>query len=180
MRRSRLLLLGAVVGSLGLTGAAVATGEPELTATGEGAVAGTDASAVFRIADRRVRQVRYVDDATLSYSFTLENHGWRSIAVTGLRPPDPEPRLFDYRRVVDADGAESFEVPARGSTRVTVEMLMRGCETLSARAGSFATEVELVLEDGDTVVVAFPEEVRAGSPREAGCADATATSRPRA
>jgi hypothetical protein len=181
VRRSHVLVLGGVVAaSLGLTGVAVATAEPELVASGEGSVSGTDASAVFGIADRSIRQVRYVDGETLAYTFTVENDGWRPVMVTGLRPPDPEPRLFDYRRVTDEDGADVFAVPARGSAEVTVEMLMRGCETLSARAGSFATEVELMTEGGRSVVVEFPEEVRAGSPREAGCANATATSRPRA
>jgi hypothetical protein len=181
VRRSRLLVLGGVVvASLGVTGVSVATAEPELVAAGEGSVSGTDASAVFGVADRSIRQVRYVDGEILSYTFTVENDGWRSVTVTGLRRPDPEPRLFSYRRVVDEDGASTFSVPARGSAEITVEMLMRGCETLSARAGSFATEVELMTEGGGSVVVDFPEEVRAGSPREAGCANATATSRPRA
>ena len=102
--------------------------------------------------------------------------------MTGLRAPDPQPRLFEYQRVVGADGEETLTLPARGSARVTVELLMRGCETLSARAGSFVTDVALELEGAGlprgTVTVAFPEEVRAGSPREAGCADATASSRP--
>ena len=59
---------------------------------------------------------------------------------------------------------------------------MGGCETLSARAGSFVTEVALrtqqagVLED--EVSVTLPEEVHTGSPREAFCPESTASSRP--
>ena len=59
---------------------------------------------------------------------------------------------------------------------------MVSCETLSARAGSFATHVNLstsragILED--QVVVELPEEVHTGSPREAFCPRATADSRP--
>ena len=55
-------------------------------------------------------------------------------------------------------------------------------QTLSARAGSFATEVSLrtsragVVED--VVTVELPEEVHTGSPREVFCPRATATSRP--
>jgi hypothetical protein len=59
---------------------------------------------------------------------------------------------------------------------------MGGCETLSARAGSFVTEVALATERmgvvSDDVTVALPEEVHTGSPREAFCPNATATSRP--
>jgi hypothetical protein len=59
---------------------------------------------------------------------------------------------------------------------------MHACETLSARAGSFATEVALrVVRAGvlaDAVRVTLPEEVHTGSPREASCPRATASSRP--
>jgi hypothetical protein len=61
-------------------------------------------------------------------------------------------------------------------------MRMEACERLSARAGSFATEVNLrttragfVDED---VHLTLPEELHTGSPREAFCPESTASSRP--
>lgn len=182
MRRGLTVAATVTLVTVAATGVAVATASPDLAATGDSSVRGTEASAVFGIGDRKIRQIRYADGGTLAYTFTVENDGWLPVTVTGLREPDPQPRLFAYQRVVGADGQETFTLPARGSAEVTVELLMRGCETLSARAGSFVTEVELELESAgvprDTVTVEFPEEVRAGSPREAGCANATASSRP--
>ncbi len=182
MRRSLTVAATVTLATVAATGVAVATASPDLAATGDGSVGGTVASAVFDIGDRRIRQIRYVDGGTLAYTFAVDNDGWLPVTVTGLRKPDPQPRLFEYQRVVGADGQETVTLPARGSAEVTVELLMRGCETLSARAGSFVTEVELELESAgvarNTVTVEFPEEVRAGSPREAGCANATASSRP--
>ena len=59
---------------------------------------------------------------------------------------------------------------------------MGGCESLSARAGSFVTEVVLRTEQAgvfdDAVTVTLPEELHTGSPREAFCPESTATSRP--
>lgn len=182
MRRAITVAGTVTLATVAATGVAVATATPDLAGSGDGSVTGTTGSAVFSVGDRTIHQIRYVDGGTLAYTFAVENDGWMPLTVSGLRAPDPQPRLFEYQRVVDAEGRESFTVPARGSTQVTVELLMRGCETLSARAGSFATEVELEIESAGvprgTVTVAFPEEVRAGSPREAGCADATASSRP--
>ena len=61
-------------------------------------------------------------------------------------------------------------------------MVMHGCETLSARAGSFATQMSLRAELAGVidqeVTVTIPEEVHTGSPREVFCPNATATSRP--
>ena len=54
---------------------------------------------------------------------------------------------------------------------------MGGCESLSARAGAFVTEVVVRTDRGDTSVP-LPEELHTGSPREAFCPNSTATSRP--
>lgn len=183
MNRRVTAALTAVVLLLLGTGAAVAATGPSLRGDGPAAVTGTPASGVFEIGGRTVRQIRYVDRGTLGYSFRLVNDGALPVTVEGLVVPAHEPRLFEHLRLVDAEGAERFTVPARGAVPVELQLLMTGCETLSARAGSFVTEATLAvsgpmgLGSGETTVQ-LPEEVRAGSPREAGCANATATSRP--
>ena len=181
MRRAfAVLLVGLLL--LGGAGVAVAKGEPVLAAHGPTEVRGTEETAVFRIGTRLVRQVRYDDRQTLVYSFVLANDGRLPLTVTGLAEPEVPPRLFDYEKVTDEEGNEEFSLAAGERRTVRVSMLMTACETLSARAGSFATEVLLrtrtagVVED--VVTVDFPEEVHTGSPREAFCPNATATSRP--
>lgn len=163
-------------------GVAVARTDPSLVAHGPASVKGTEATAVFRIGSRTVRQVRYADRETLVYSFALANEGRLPVTVTGLAPLERTPRLFRYVGITDGSGREELTIPAGGRTTVEVRMLMHACETLSARAGSFATEVRLRTERagviGDVVTVPFPEEVHTGSPREAFCPNATATSRP--
>lgn len=182
MRRHLLALLVALLVVAGGAGVAVANAPVRLEATGPTGVTGTEASAVFTIADRTIRQVRYHDGEVLSYSFRLRNDGSLPVTVTGLSPLGREPRLFRYVAFVDAEGARRFTVPAGGTTRVALRMRMQNCETLSARAGSFASEVALTTTRAgflDTsVVLALPEEVHTGSPREAFCPRATATSRP--
>lgn len=163
-------------------GVAAAKSQPSLSAHGPTAVSGTDATAVFRIGDRTVRQVRYQDRETLVYSFVLANDGRLPVRVAGLAPVRPEPKLFRYSKLTDGDGNTEFTIAAGERRTVRLSMLMLACETLSARAGSFATEVNLetsragVLDD--EVTVTLPEEVHTGSPREAFCPRATATSRP--
>lgn len=170
-----LLLLGA--------GAAVAVTAPPLRAEGPTSVTGTPATGVFEIGGRTIRQIRYVDRGTLGYSFRLTNDGALPVTVEGLVVPEREPRLFEHLRLLGPGDVERFTVPAGESVTVELQLLMTGCESLSARAGSFVTEVGLAvagpfgLGAGETAVD-LPEEVRAGSPREAGCANATATSRP--
>jgi hypothetical protein len=180
--RHALAALLAVVLLLGGAGVAMASGDPALVAHGPTSVSGTEATAVFRVGGRTVRQVRYADRERLVYSFVLDNAGRLPVTVNGFAPLARPPRLFEYTGVTDASGRERFTVPAGERTRVEVSMLMHSCETLSARAGSFATEVRLrtvrVRLIEDVVTVAFPEEVHTGSPREASCPDATATSRP--
>ncbi|HEX6247894.1 MAG TPA: hypothetical protein VFZ64_08500 [Nocardioidaceae bacterium] len=180
MRRA---LTAAVTTALlvGGAGVAVAGGDPTLVAHGPTTVTGTDATAVFELSGRTVRQVRYADRETLVYSFSLENAGRLPVRVTGIAPLERPPRLFEYVGLSDASGRETFTIPPGRRRAVEVSMLMHSCETLSARAGSFATEVAVRTERAgvveDVVTVAFPEEVHTGSPREASCPRATATSR---
>lgn len=174
-----LIPLGLAVGG---AGAATVGSDPVLVAHAPTSVSGTEATAVFRVGGRTVRQVRYADRERLTYSFVLENRGRLPVTVAGLAALPRTPRLFEYVDVTGA-GRSRFTVPAGGRRTVEVGMVMHACETLSARAGSFATEVALRTERAgglvdDVVTVAFPEEVHAGSPREASCPEATATSRP--
>jgi hypothetical protein len=66
--------------------------------------------------------------------------------------------------------------------QLTLALRMGGCETLSAPAGAFVTEVRVRTEQAgvfdDDVTISLPEEVHTGSPREAFCPRSTATSRP--
>ncbi len=161
----------------------MAASSPQLRATGPTSVTGTDGTSVFEIADRKIRQVFYRDRGTLVYTFTLANDGSLPVRVTGFEPPELDPRLFDYLEVTDSEGRTEFGIGGGETTKVQLHLRMTGCETLSARAGSSAVEVTLVTTGplglgGDEVTVALPEEVRTGSPREVGCANATATSRP--
>lgn len=168
-----------LVGTVGMTAAGY---EPALATHGPTSVSGTEESAVFDIGSRTVRQVQYADDRTLVYSFTLENEGRVPVTVSGIAPLEHAPRLFRYSGLTGADGQESFTLSGGERTTVDLSMRMRGCETLSARAGSFATEVALHVEVAgvfdDVVTVPLPEEVHTGSPREALCPNATASSRP--
>ena len=180
-RRVLATVLAALMLATG-AGVAVASSEPTLVSHGPTDVRGTEATAVFRVGGRLVRQVRYADQETLVYSFDLANEGRVPVTVTGLVPTAVEPRLFRYLAATDEDGAAEFTLGAGERTTVEVSMRMHACETLSARAGSFATEVALHTRRAgvlDAVVtVRFPEEVHTGSPREAFCPNATATSRP--
>ncbi|MGZ4438474.1 MAG: hypothetical protein ACXVWU_05955 [Nocardioides sp.] len=182
VRRHLVALAVVLVVVVAGAGAAVAHQPPRLTATGPTRVAGTDASAVFRIGDRTIRQVRYRDHGTLVYTFTLRNDGPLPLTVTGLAPQAREPRLFHYLGVATPDGRSRFGLDPGSSQVVQVRLRMQHCETLSARAGSFADVVPLrTVRAGmlhDTVVVTFPEEVHTSSPREAFCPNSTATSRP--
>jgi hypothetical protein len=173
----RALLVGvAAVAVAGGTTVAVASGTPALTAGGPVTVAGTEASGVFTVADRTVRQVRYADRGTLRYTFTLTNDGRLPVTVTGLAREQDDPRLFD---VV---GLTSARIDAGSSATVTLSLDMNGCESLSSRSGSFVDEVAVATRQAgvfeDVVTVALPEEIHTGSPREAFCPESTATSRP--
>lgn len=174
----RTLLAGlGLVAVLGATGAAAVAGHsPGLTASGPVSVSGTEASGVFTIEDRTVRQVRYADRGTLRYRFTLTNEGRLPVTVTGLAERQADPRLFDL------SGLSSGELPPGGSEEFTLSLRMNGCESLSSRSGSFVSEIVIHTERmmwlRDSVRVALPEEIHTGSPREASCPGSTATSRP--
>lgn len=182
MRRHLLALLVAVLVVAGGAGVAVAKAPAELTAAGPAQVSGTDATAVFEVGDRTVRQVRYHDKGTLHYSFTLRNDGALPLTVNGLAPLDPAPKLFRYLALVDQHGSEGFEIGPGGAVGVELLIRMEACEELSARAGSFATELGVHTTRAgfmeQVVHVTLPEELHTGSPREAFCPQSTASSRP--
>lgn len=153
-----------------------------LTAEGPTEVDGTPASAVFELGDRTVRQVRYVDRGTLVYQFTLSNDGALPMTIEGLAPMRTKATLFTYKRLVNTQDSSRFTIGAGDTAVVRLSMLMSACERLSARAGSFASEVRLRTSrlgvvDKDVTVV-LPEEVHTGSAREAFCPRSSASSRP--
>jgi hypothetical protein len=179
----RVALLVAVVALLLVGGGvAVARGAPALRAGGPTSVSGTEATAVFRIADRTVRQVRYADGGTLRYTFRVTNEARLPLTIRGLADEQPDTRLFTYAALTGADGARSLRLGAGETGQLTLALEMGGCETLSARAGAFVTEVRVRTEQAgvfdDDVTITLPEEVHTGSPREAFCPESTATSRP--
>lgn len=182
MLRRTLLGLFLVLVLLGAGGVAVAGGSPRLSTSGPVSVAGTEASAVFTIADRTVRQVRYADRGTLRYSFSLTNEGRLPVEIQGLAERQPSARLFTYRSLSGPDGEAKTSLAAGESASFTLALFMSGCETLSARAGSFVSEVVVRTARAgvfaDEVRVTLPEEIHTGSPREAFCPRSTATSRP--
>lgn len=158
------------------SGVSVASGSPALSADGPVSVTGTEASGVFTVADRTVRQIRYDDQGTLRYTFTLSNDGRLPLTVTGLALDQGDPRLFDLV------GLSRGSLSPGESDEFTLALHMNGCESLSSRAGSFVSEVVVRTRQAgvfhDDVTVALPEEIHTGSPREAFCPESTATSRP--
>lgn len=176
MLRKALLVAALLVLLLLGGGIAVARGAPSLSAGGPIAVAGTDASAAFTIGGRTVRQVRYVDEGTLRYTFRITNDGRLPVHVLGLADDQPETRLFTISSMTDGT------IASGGAEEFTVSLDMAGCETLSARAGSYVTQIVVRTRTArmfeDTVELDLPEEIHTGSPREAFCPNSTATSRP--
>lgn len=171
MRRRATVVAALLVPALAAGGVVLARTGPDLAASGPTAVSGTEASATFRIADRTVRQVRYADGGTLRYTFSLTNDGLLPVEVVGLADEQPPSRLFAPTDLTAAD------LGPGESGRVTLSLAMGGCESLSARAGAFVTEVAVETDRGE-VTVTLPEELHTGSPREAFCPNSTATSRP--
>ncbi len=173
----RSLVAGAVVVAVaGGAGVAVGASAPTLTTGRTVAVTGTEASGSFTVAERTVRQVRYADQATLRYTFTLHNDGRLPVSVLGLAADQADPRLFD---LVDLTATD---LGPGETAELTLSLHMNGCESLSSRSGSFVSEVEVRTRQAgvfeDDVVLTLPEEIHTGSPREAFCPRSTATSRP--
>lgn len=182
MKRALAALTGTVLLVGGGAGVAVASAPTELAAVGPTSVSGTDATAVFEVGDRTIRQVRYQDRGTLAYTFGLRNTGALPVRVEGLRELARDPKLFRYVELIDEEGNRTFEVDAGETVTVTLRILMENCESLSARAGSFATELAVQTSrigfvEG-SVSLTLPEQLHTGSPREASCPRATASSRP--
>ncbi|WP_372727689.1 hypothetical protein [Nocardioides sp.] len=182
MLRRALLLVALFALVLGGGFVVAARQAPTLSTATPVEVAGTEASAVFTIGDRTVRQVRYADGGTLRYTFRLTNRGRLPVTVRGLAADQPDPRLFTYVALTGADGERDVRLGAGEDAAVTLSLAMGGCESLSARAGSFVTEVSVRTEQAGfvdhDVVLTLPEQIHTGSPREAFCPRSTATSRP--
>lgn len=177
--------VAAVVVLVGLVlagGVAAASGTPDLEASAPTSVAGTDATAVFEVGDRTIRQVRYDDAGTLRYTFRVANQGRLPVTVLGLAPGQADPRLFSYAGLTGPQGEREIEIGGGDSVELTLALDMGGCETLSSRSGSFVTEVRLRTSQAglfeDEVLLTLPEQLHTGSPREAFCPSSTATSRP--
>lgn len=182
MLRRLLLASVLVIALLVAGGVAAARSAPDLSTAGPTAVSGTEATAVFDIADRTVRQVRYDDGGTLRYTFRLTNDGRLPVTVVGLAGAQPDPRLFQLVALTGEDGPGEIGLGPGETQAVTLELHMSGCETLSARSGSFVSELWLRTRQAgvfdDDLRLTLPEELHTGSPREAFCPNSTATSRP--
>jgi hypothetical protein len=179
---SRKVIAGGLVAGALVLGAAPAYAafSPSLTGAGPSSVKGTEATAVFQIGDDTIRQVRYADRKTLTYTFELVNDGLLPIKVEGIAQPKVKPTLFDYKSLKSGDKS-TFTVGAGDRRLVTLSLFMQSCERLSSRAGSFVKDVHVRTSSvgiNRTVVVTLPEQIHSGSPREAKCPDATANSRP--
>jgi hypothetical protein len=180
--RRALLALALVVALVAAGGMAVARSTPSLRASGPTSVTGTEATGVFQIADRTIRQVRYADQGTLRYTFDVTNDSRLPLTILGLAANQTDPRLFALEQLAGPGGAGDVRLGAGETARLTLVLGMSGCETLSARAGSFVTQVVVRTEQAgvfaDDVILTLPEELHTGSPREAFCPESTATSRP--
>jgi hypothetical protein len=155
---------------------------PTLSARGPVRLDGTTASAVFDIGERTIRQFRYADRRELGYSFVLRNAAADPVTVVDVATAGPAATLLRVDRLERAaTGATRFAVPAGGAVAVRLVLDMTACEHLSARAGSFLSEVAVRTRapDGDArrSVVMLPEQLHTGSPREALCPRATSSSR---
>lgn len=182
MLRRLLVALALVVILVAAGGMAVARTVPSLTASGPTSVTGTEETAVFQIADRTIRQVRYDDGGTLHYTFRLTNDGRLPVTVLGLSDEQADAHLFTPLELTSPGGRDGVRIGAGETRHLTLSLRMSGCETLSARAGSLVSEVAVRTRQAgvfsDDVTLVLPEEVHTGSAREAFCPQSTATSRP--
>jgi hypothetical protein len=180
----RRALVGGAAAALVLAsgGLAVAASGAGLAAQGPVHLDGTTADAVFTLGERTIRQFHYADRQELGYTFTLHNTGPLPVTVVDVSAAGPEATLLRVDRLQRAaTGATRFEVPAGARVPVRLVVDMTDCERVSSRAGSFLSEVSVSTEVGGmldrSTVVALPEELHTGSPREGGCPRATASSR---
>lgn len=182
MLRKLLVLVALLLLALVAGGVTLARSVPTLSAGGPTSVSGTEESIAFQIAERTVRQVRYDDGGTLRYTFRVTNEGRLPLTIRGLADDQPNTRLFTYTGLTGQDGSDSVRLGSGETAALTLALKMGGCESLSARAGAFVTEVVARTEQAgifaDDIVITLPEEVHTGSPREAFCPNSTATSRP--
>lgn len=176
MLRRFLLLAGLLLLTVAGGGIAVAQSTPSLSTDGPTEVAGTEASAGFQVAERTIRQVRYVDQGTMTYTFQVHNDGRLPVRLLGLSDDQEDSRLFTLADL------SAHTIGGGESAEVTLTLSMSGCETLSSRSGAFVTTVRVRTEQAgmfeDTVELTLPEEIHTGSPREVSCPRSTATSRP--
>lgn len=182
MLRRALLAVALMAGLVLAGGIAVARSTPDLQATAPTSVTGTEATAVFQVGDRTIRQVRYDDAGSLRYTFRVANRGRVPVTVLGLASGQSDPRLFSLVGLTGPEGQDEVEIGGGDSAELTLALEMGGCETLSSRSGSFVTEVRLLTSQAglfeDDVRLVLPEQLHTGSPREAFCPNSTATSRP--
>ena len=157
-------------------GIAVARGAPSLDTQGPIAVEGTDASAAFTVGEpeHMHREPAVVGDAERVTEGAVVDVP--DLTDGALADDQPETRLFAIESMTDGT------IESGKTEEFTLSLHMAGCETLSARAGSYVTEILVRTETAgmfeDTVKLDLPEEVHTGSPREAFCPNSTATSRP--
>jgi hypothetical protein len=182
MRRRLIVGLAATAAVLSGGGLATAASSPGLSAHGPVSLDGTTASARFELGDRTIRQFRYADRQELGYTFVLRNGSPVPVTVTRVSTAGPRATLLGVDRLESAGGtATRFEIPAGDEVSVRLVLDMSNCEHVSSRAGSFLSEVTVHTEMagvlGRSDVVALPEELHTGSPREALCPRATSTSR---
>ena len=97
--RRALVALALVAALVAAGGVAVARSTPALETSGPTSVTGTEATGVFQIADRTIRQVRYADGGTLRYSFEVTNDSRLPLTILGLAADQPKPRLFALERL---------------------------------------------------------------------------------
>jgi hypothetical protein len=180
----RRLLAGATAAVTVLAGGGLLTAAtaPGLSASGPVSLDGTTASARFAVGDRTIRQFRYADRRELGYTFVLRNPGPLPRTVVDVSTAGPAATLLAVDRLERAGtDVTRFALPAGGATRVRLVLDMTNCEQVSSRAGSFlhrvAVHTEVAGVVGQRDVVTLPEQLHTGSPREAFCPRATASSR---
>ena len=100
MLRRAVLALALVVALVAAGGRGRRAQHARAPASGPTSVTGTEATGVFQIADRTIRQVRYDDRGTLRYTFRLTNDGRLPLTVLGLAARPAGPAALHARRTV--------------------------------------------------------------------------------